>query len=201
MAGQRCSDDVGRRKSSFSRPAVAVKLTLQHRYSQQLFRRHYERLNHSLYVATKVLREENRDEEAKTNETAVLRLLKMFGEEVEGGLQSLTREMKAVSALTFAEVSFDQSKTFETSTSTSFSTRLLQLFSRFDELLVEVEKLELTCRISASESRELVRGWSGKFRTFLRALGQIRMPNRRASQESLSCQDSQGEREKVNAGS
>lgn len=125
MTDQRCSDDVERRKSSFSRPAVAVKLTLQHRYSQQLFRRHYERLNHSLYVATKVLREENRDDEAETNETAVLRLLKMFGEEVEGGLQSLTREMKAVSALTFAEVSFDQSKTFETSTSTSFSTRLL----------------------------------------------------------------------------
>ena len=199
MTDQSYFDSAKKKKSSFSRPAVAVKLTLQHRYSQQLFRRHYERLNHSLYVATKVLREENRDEEAEMNETAVQRLLKMFGEEAEGGLQSLTREMKTVSVLTFAEVSFDQSKTFETSTSTSFSTCLLQLFSRFDELLVEVEKLELTCRISTAESRELIRGWSGKFRTFLRALGQIRIPNRRVTQVPPSCQDFKDEREKANA--
>ena len=55
----------------FTRTFFEQDLILSHRIAQQLHKRFYDRIDHSFFVSTKVLRKQHRDVEAKQIEAAV----------------------------------------------------------------------------------------------------------------------------------
>ena len=151
----------------FTRTFFEQDLVLSHRIAQQLHKRFYHRIDHSFFVSTKVLRRQHRDAEAKQIETAVRGLC----DKMEGDLTQASERVSATftkAKIPLACVHSDITVSRKAEYSTGCSLRLLDIFSRFDRLLMQIEALELHNLGTADECTELVRFWHGEFHRFSR---------------------------------
>lgn len=161
------------KSNRFTRTFFEQDLVLSHRIAQQLHKRFYDRIDHSFFVSMKVLRRQHRDTEAQQIETAVQGLC----DKMEYDLTQASERIVA----TFAKAQMpspcghsDITASCKAEYSTGYSFRLLDLFSRFDRLLMQIEALELHNLGTADECTSLIRFWHGEFHRFLNALTAVR---------------------------
>lgn len=132
------------KKSAFSRGMVSVTVTLRHHATQRLVRRHFDQIDHSLYVSTKVLREERRDEEAQQIEQVVVTTLEQFEQEVVGMTNKMVGSEKMLgSHFKVGSPSFDQEAEMSVNCSTGLATRILNIAWTVDCMLAETLSVKL----------------------------------------------------------
>lgn len=162
-----------KKKSLLSRISCEQEITLNHHLAQRLFKRFYAQADHSLFVSTKVLREERRDEEAARIESAALSLC----DKIEASLTQAADTFMTKATEARVQVNAGQSDqvvTQQATYSTGCSLRVLDLFYRLDRLLMLIEVLGLHNLCSAEEANSLVRYWHSEFRHFLIAIISVR---------------------------
>ena len=154
---------------------VSVTVTLRHHATQRLVRRHFDQIDHSLYVSTKVLREERRDEEAQQIEQVVVTTLEQFEQEVVGMTNKMAGSEKMLgSHFKVGSPSFDQEAEISVNCSTGLATRILTVVWTVDCMLAEIDRLEVISAISSTEAFSIQRLWIAKLRSLFNALKQVR---------------------------
>ena len=161
------------KKSAFSRVSFERNLVLSHHLTQRLHKRFYNTLDHVLFVSTKVLRAQHRDEESQRIEDAVRCLCERMEVDMKTAFEKLSKAAKA-SDISQSLAHSDSEASIKVEFSTGCSLRILDLFSQLDRLLLLIETLELHNICSSDESSKLLRFWNGEFRHFLTALLAIR---------------------------
>ena len=164
------------RKSAFSRISFEQNIVLQHHVSQRIHKRFYARLDHALFVSTKILRAQRRNEEASQIETAARNLCDAMQANLTQAAAQFAATSRSAHVTEVAGIS-DKAISQSAEFSTSFSLRVLDLFHRFDQLLIQIESLELHNVCSPEECSRVIHFWNGEFRHFLAALISLRNSN------------------------
>lgn len=172
--------------SRFTRTFFEQDLVLSHRIAQQLHKRFYPRIDHSLFVSTKVLRRQHRDAEASQIEAAARSLCDKMERDLTQASERIATTFSEAQ-MPPADVHSDITDSRKAEYSTGCSFRLLDLFSRFDHLLMQIEALELRNLCTADECTSLIRFWHGEFHRFINALLAVRnrpSPNSSSEKET-----------------
>lgn len=160
-------------KSSFSRISFSLDLTLSHHMAQRIHRRYFDTVDHVLFVSTKVLRAQKRDDEAQQIEDAARALCDKVETDIKAATDRVDQKLEEAHApLTLGRS--DKSLVVKTDFSTGVSLRILDLLSRLDNLFLKIEALEAFNICSPAESSQLLRFWGNEFRHFLLALFAVR---------------------------
>ena len=161
------------KNSSFSRISFAHDLVLSHHLSQRIYKRFFDIVDHTLFVSTKVLRAQKRDDEAMRIEVAARELCDKVETDIKAASNQIAKRLASANAPT-AQGHSDKALTIKADFSTGVSLRILDLFSRLDALFMQIESLDIFNVCPSTECSQLLRFWSGEFRHFLSALLVIR---------------------------
>lgn len=168
-------ESTGRSHSGFSRGESQVVVPLNHRLTQKLVTRRFDRLDHQFFVSTKVLRAQGRKTEAQAIEKQMSAVLQAVSNELAKSMEDI-KPIKAdaqIHGITPGAIQYDSHADIAVSVSTSFSMRVLVLIKTLDELLSDLDVLELALRVTPEASAEIAGGWRSKFISALSALSQV----------------------------
>lgn len=157
-------------KKSFARIVFKIQINLSHHISQKLFKRFYSDIDHALFVSTKVLREQHRDDEATRIEKLTEALCDHMSQSITAAQDQLLKLSEQSLAIASSDIQLNQCAEF----STGLSLRILNIFTQFDQLLIQIEAIELHNCCTTDESSQLRRFWQKEFRRFLLALQTVR---------------------------
>jgi len=161
------------KSSAFTRISFNHDLMLSHHMAQRIHKRFFDTVDHALFVSTKVLRAQKRDDEARQIEDAARALC----DKVETGIKAATERIDKRlldAGVPSIQGHSDKSIAIKAEFSTGVSLRILDLLSRLDNLFLKIEALEAFNACSPTESSQLLRFWSSEFRHFLTALLVVR---------------------------
>lgn len=170
--------------SDFSKPALIKKITLNTNQAQQVFEHCYIRVDYSLYVATKVARNQFRVVDAKKAEKILGELFEKFSSELSQTVKEMNKLLESKVPKENQNIVFDHKREFEVPIRTGFSMRLINLTQMLDALIASTEKLEINNVLTLDDSDETIKSWVYRYRQFCKAINRIRLNSSKAPQPS-----------------
>ena len=166
---------VRKNSSDYSKPALIKKIILNTNQVQQVFEHYYIRVDYSLYVATKVARNQFRIADAKKSEKVLGELFEKFSSELSQTANEMNQLLEKDVPIENQNIIYDHKREFEVPVRTGFSMRLVNLTQMLDTLIAATEKLEINNVLSPDDSDETIKSWVYRYRQFCKAINQIRV--------------------------
>lgn len=164
-----------KKTADYSKPVFMAQVTLHSDQAQQLLEHSFTRVNQALYAATRMLRAQNKTQEARVAEKQINVLFDSFSEAINSTILSMEDCLKAKSgqnAITLP--AYDHKRTFEIAIRTVYSQRLVNLFQRLDYLIALSDAMELQAVCSQDECDNTTKSWCRQFRKLMQAVHAVR---------------------------
>lgn len=164
-----------RKKSvDYSKPVAKHRLILNTYQVQRVFEHVYVRTDHSMYMATKVLRTQGRVAEAKKNEGALHALIDSFSKELAEVVHTAQRLIDEHLKQKLEDlISYDFKQESVAPARTGYSMRILNLTQQLDLLVILTEALEIHNVVTPEQSDTTIKSWCQRYRRFTKTINTL----------------------------
>ena len=158
-------------RKDYSKPVGVRKLTLMTDSVQRVFSHFHVRLDYSMFLLTKVQRQQRREPEAEQAEKMLDKLFTVFSADIQRTESDLERLIAEKHLL---PITYDHKRMFSAPIRTGFANRFIEVTEHLDKVIALIETLELACEMPPAESAALTGSWLKRYRAFCHSINGLR---------------------------